>query len=193
MSGVRSTAGNEILTSATAAILTLLLAAEGFTLLSMDSLLSAHMFIGLLLVPPVLLKLASTGYRFARYYSRSPVYREKGPPQVALRLLAPVLVVTTVLVIASGVGLLLVGHRSGILMQLHKVSFVAWGVVFGIHFLAYLPRVLRSLGSDWSRAQRRLVGGARARAGLVVASVAAGAAFAVALLPTISHFHRVRF
>src|SRR6266700_2655738 len=39
-----------------------------------------HMFVGLLLIPPVALKLASTGYRFVRYYTASPAYRRKAPP-----------------------------------------------------------------------------------------------------------------
>ena len=67
---VGGTEGNRRLTAATAAVLLVLLAAEGATLLAMDSLLSVHMFLGMLLIPPVALKLASTGYRFARYYLR---------------------------------------------------------------------------------------------------------------------------
>jgi hypothetical protein len=73
------TEGNEILTSATAAVLTLLLAAEGITILRMGGLLSAHMFIGMLLIPPVLLKLGSTGYRFARYYTGRGSTARRGP------------------------------------------------------------------------------------------------------------------
>src|SRR6266550_4435588 len=84
--------GNEILTSATAVALTVLLVTEGVTIVHMGGLLSAHMFIGMVLIPPVLLKLASTGYRFVRYYTGSCAYRAKGPPPLALRLLAPALV-----------------------------------------------------------------------------------------------------
>jgi hypothetical protein len=72
---------NELLTSSVAALLTILLLAEGATIIDLSDLLSAHMFVGLALIPPVLLKLASTGYRFARYYTGSPVYRAKGPPR----------------------------------------------------------------------------------------------------------------
>jgi hypothetical protein len=32
-------------------------------------------FIGMVLVPPVLLKVDSTGWRFARYYRGAPAYR----------------------------------------------------------------------------------------------------------------------
>jgi hypothetical protein len=42
-------------------------------------LLWLHMFLGLLLIRPVALKLASTGYRFVRYYTANPRYHPKGP------------------------------------------------------------------------------------------------------------------
>src|SRR3954469_395493 len=106
------TSGNEILTSATAAILTILLLAEGVTVIRMNGLVTAHMFIGMVLIPPVVLKLASTGYRFARFYMCARAYREKGPPLLPLRLIAPVLVVSTVAVFLTGVLLLAAGHKS---------------------------------------------------------------------------------
>jgi hypothetical protein len=187
------TDGNEILTSATAVILTPLLAVVGITLLSLRSLLSMHMFVGLLVVPPIMLKLASTGYRFVRYYTGSPVYREKGPPLIWLRMLAPLLVATTILVFGSGIALLVIGHRSDTLLTVHKVAFIVWGVLFAVHFLAYLPRVVRSLGSDWSRDRRRTVRGAGTRLGLVLASVAGGVALALGLLSSIDHWHRGGF
>jgi hypothetical protein len=99
-------AGNEILTSAAAAVLVLLLLAEGITIVHMRGLLSAHMFIGLVLIPPALLKLGSTGYRVISYYLGSRAYRAKGPPVLLLRTLAPVLVAGTIAVLASGVLLL---------------------------------------------------------------------------------------
>src|SRR4051794_4795098 len=90
------TEGNEILTSSVAAILTVLLIAEGITILWIGGLLTVHMFIGLVLIPPTLLKLGSTGYRFSRYYLRAKRYRDKGPPALPMRLLAPILVAMTI-------------------------------------------------------------------------------------------------
>ncbi len=177
------TDGNEILTSVTAVVLTGLLVAEGITILRMGGLVTAHMFIGMVLMPPVALKLASTGYRFARYYSGARTYREKGPPLLPLRLMAPPLVAMTVAVLTTGVALLLVGHKTGWLLELHKITFILWGVLFGIHFLAYVPRVLRSLRADWSAARRHAVPGAGVRAMLVAASLGGGVALALALLP----------
>ncbi|HET9154605.1 MAG TPA: hypothetical protein VFN85_10885 [Solirubrobacterales bacterium] len=178
-------AGNEILTSSVAAVLTVLLVAEGVTILQLGPLLVPHMVVGLMLIPLVGLKLAATGYRFARYYGRAPAYREKGPPLLPLRLLAPVLVAATLGVFGTGVALLAEGRRSGTLLLLHKASFVVWGAAFAIHFLAYLPRVLRSLRDDWSARRRRAVGGAGLRASLVGAAFGSGLVLALALLPAI--------
>lgn len=118
------TEGNQILTSADGAILTILLLAEGVTILWLGDLLTPHMFIGLVLIGPVLLKLSSTGYRFARYYTDSPSYREKGEPPLALRLLAPVLIALTVVVLGTGVWLLLLGHNSDTVLEVHQLSFI---------------------------------------------------------------------
>jgi hypothetical protein len=183
------TAGNEILTSATALVLILLLLAEGVTTVWIGSLRTEHMFIGMLLIPPVLLKLGSTGYRFARYYLGTRAYRDKGPPLLPLRLLAPLLVFATLVVFATGVALLIVGHRPGLLFTVHKVSFIVWGVIFAVHFLAYLPRVVRSLGSDWTSEGRRRVPGSGIRLALVLASIGGGAAVALAVLPLITGWH----
>jgi len=59
-------AGNRQLTALVAAILVLLLAIEGATLLRLGSLLTVHAFVGMLLIPIVALKLASTGWRMLR-------------------------------------------------------------------------------------------------------------------------------
>jgi hypothetical protein len=179
------TEGNEILTSAVAVVLIVLLVAEGITVVHMHGLRSAHMFIGLVLIPPAVVKLGSTGYRMVSYYAGSHAYRRAGPPRLPLRLMAPVLVASTLAVLASGVLLLAAGHKSGTVLTIHKLTFIAFGVLLAVHFLAYVPRLARSLRSDWGAASRRVVPGAGARALLVAASVGGGAALALALLPTI--------
>ncbi len=183
------TEGNEILTSVTAVVLVGLLVAEGYTVVNMRGLVTAHMFIGLVLIPPVLLKLASTGYRFARYYTGARAYRDKGPPLLPLRLLAPVLVASTVAVFATGVLLLAAGHKSDTVLQLHQLSFIVFGVVLAVHFLVYVPEVVRSLRADWGVARRAAVPGAGLRGMLVAAAVGGGAALALSLLPTINAWH----
>jgi hypothetical protein len=185
-SGLGGPAGNETLTQSTAAVLTLLLIAEGVTVLNVGGLLALHMFLGLVLIPPVLLKIGSTSYRMVRYYTGARAYREKGPPALPLRMLAPVLVVATIGIFASGVAMLLAGHRSDLLLTVHKASFIVWGVVFVAHFLAYAPRVLRSLHSDWGAARRTQVAGSSLRATLLAATLGGGVALAISLLPLIA-------
>src|SRR5487761_2366276 len=127
---------NARLTGGMAAVLFVLLAAEGLTILQIRGLLSEHVFIGMLLVPPVLVKTGSTAYRFARYYLGDPAYRQKGPPPALLRLLGPFVVVLTVVLFVSGIVLLFVGPglRQNMLL-LHKASFVLWFGAMSIHVL----------------------------------------------------------
>ncbi len=188
--GLGGMEGNELLTSATGVVLTALLLAEGATIIWLGGLLTEHMFIGLVLIPPVALKLASTGYRFLRYYAGSVRYRAKGPPPLALRLLAPVLVALTLLIFATGVGMLLLGHRSDLLLNLHKLSFIVWSVCFGVHFLWHLPHVWVSLATG-RRARRPA--GSTLRGLAVAASIGAGAVLAVALLSLIEAWQRGPF
>lgn len=94
--------GNEALTALTGATLLVLLAIIGVSIVRIRQLMFVHLFVGLLLIGPIALKLASTGYRFRRYYAGDREYRQKGPPVLALRLIAPVVVVSTLVVFVSG-------------------------------------------------------------------------------------------
>jgi hypothetical protein len=133
--------GNERLTSSTGLVLLVLLAVETLTTLALRTYLPVHIFLGLLLLPPVALKLASTGWRFARYYARNEAYRLEGPPRPLLRMLAPLLVAATSSLFGTGVALIIVGHRDGQLRTMHTLSFIAWGVLMIVHVLAYLTRI----------------------------------------------------
>jgi hypothetical protein len=156
---VTNPAANERLTALVGFSLFLLLAVEGVTLLFLRSLLPVHIVVGLLLVPPVLLKLAATGWRFLQYYRGDAEYVRRGPPHLLLRALAPLLVVSTVAVLATGIGLVILGpHHVGPLLFLHKASFVLWAPAFGVHVLAYVWRVPR-LALAAARLQKVAVGG----------------------------------
>ena len=140
--------GNERLTAMTGAVL-LLLAAEGFTILSLRQLLTPHFFIGMLLLGPVGLKAGSTIYRFIRYYAGSTLYRRKGPPAPLLRLLGLVIIASTTGVFGTGIALAVAGPAGRQpWLFLHKASFVIWFCAMTIHVLAYLPRLPRLLASE---------------------------------------------
>ncbi|HEX4541149.1 MAG TPA: hypothetical protein VH112_12990 [Acidimicrobiales bacterium] len=168
--------GNARLTSSNAAVLIALLAVEGVTILSIRPLLSPHVFVGMLLIPPVALKTGSTLYRFLRYYQGAPAYRRKGPPAWALRLLGPLVVVLTVVVLASGVGLLFVADpwRQRLLL-VHKASFVLWFGVMTIHVLGHLAETGRLAFKDWIGRPGRRWPRAAARRWTLVASLVTGA------------------
>jgi hypothetical protein len=175
--------GNARLTAANAALLLVLLAIEGVTVLRVRALLTPHVFVGMVLVPPVLLKVASTGWRFARYYGGAPAYQRKGPPPVLLRLLGPVVVLLTVVLFASGVGLLLVGRSwLPLLLKVHKASFILWFGAMTIHVLGHLGEVFRLAPRDWLRRTRRDVTGAGARQWLIAASLVVGILLGVLFL-----------
>lgn len=177
------TEGNARLTGVTAAVLLVLLALEGATLLSLRSFLSWHIVVGMLLVPVVLLKLASTAYKFARYYGGSPAYRELGPPALALRLLGPVLVVSTAGLFATGVALIVRAPGGGRLLLLHKASFAVWVAAMTLHVLAHLTRIPRLTVPDLRGGEG--VGASRLRLTVVAAVIVAGAILAVATVPLI--------
>jgi hypothetical protein len=169
--------GNERLTAAAGAVLFLLLATEGATILMIQPLVSEHVFIGMLLIPPVALKLGTTGWRFYRYYADDREYRAKGPPLLALRLLAPVVIAATLAVFATGLALLALGPRGGIVLGLHKASFVVWLAATGVHVLAYVWRVPRLTLADW---RGGAVPGSVARRSVLAGVVVLGAVLAVA-------------
>jgi hypothetical protein len=176
-------AGNARLTVASAVVLLVLLAAEGFTLLGVRQMLTPHVFIGMVLIPPVLLKTGSTMWRFTRYYTGSPAYRRKGPPPVLLRLLGPVVVVLTLVLLGSGVALMFAGQSlMPLLLKVHKASFILWFGAMTVHVLGHIAEVARLAPRDWFRRGRREVGGAGARQWLVAASLAAGTVLGVLLL-----------
>jgi hypothetical protein len=180
------TTGNEQLTAATGIVLLVLLAALGVTILRVRLLLSEHMFLGILLIPPVALKMASTGYRFVRYYTSNPRYRRKGAPPPTLRLIAPIVVASTVVVFASGVALLLLGPSSrGSLLLIHKASFVIWIAVTSIHVLAHLSDLPRALKTKHA-IQPRLESYGDGRAGRILSlsgALVAGLVLAILYIP----------
>lgn len=174
--------GNERLTGSTAIVLLVLLAAEGLTIVGgIRGTLSAHVFIGMLLIPPVALKLGSTGWRFVRYYTRNPEYRRKGPPHPLMRLLAPVVVLSTIGVFGTAIAMFVVGSGGGTVLLLHKASFVVWLVATGAHVLYHVLRVPRLALADWRRRER--VGGAATRKWLLLAALLLGVVLAWTTLP----------
>jgi hypothetical protein len=177
--------GNERLTAVAGVLVLVLALVEIATLpLGVHTFMSLHVFVGLALIPAVLLKLASTGWRFARYYTRNRAYFAQGPPRITMRLLAPLFVAATVVLFASGVAMgLLHGRALQLARQLHGPASVIWIVLFGLHVVVYLRRALRQTAEDVLPARRRPVRGASARAYALATVVICGLALGIATVP----------
>jgi hypothetical protein len=177
--------GNSRITGGAAAILLVLLAAEGLTIPLIGSLRGPHIFIGMLLIGPVLVKLASTGWRFTRFYAGDARYRRKGPPPRPMRLLGPAVILATVALFGTGVLLLIEGPGTGSPIRfLHKASFILWFVLMGAHVLGHIFEVPRLAIGDWRRMGGReaALAGSGLRISLLCASLLAGLVLALATL-----------
>src|SRR5690349_9972541 len=102
-------------------LLLVLLAAEGVTILSVRQLITVHVYLGILLLGPVALKCASTIYRFTRYYAGASSYVARGAPHLVLRVLGPIVILSSLAVIGTGIGLIYTGpDHSDTILMLHK-------------------------------------------------------------------------
>jgi hypothetical protein len=185
-------AGNARFTAWLGIFLLVLFAAEGVTLLSVHHLISAHIVIGTVLVPIALLKTATTGWRILRYYFGDPAYRQAGPPPLVLRLLGPLVVLTALAVLGSGLALVALGQDATYrplvsvgpwsvnALTIHQASFAAWFVVTALHVLARtIPALQLAAGR---RRHGPPVRGTAMRALAVGLSIAVGIGAGVAVL-----------
>jgi hypothetical protein len=176
-------AGNARLTAWTGIVLLPLFLAETVTLVSVRHLISWHIVIGALLVPPAMLKTASTGWRIIRYYTGDRGYVDAGPPPLLLRLLGPLVVLTTLALLATGLALVALGPSSGHTtlltvggqqvnaLALHQLSFILWAGATAIHLIARaLPAARLTAGS-----RRSPVPGRAGRLLTLTATLVAGA------------------
>lgn len=151
-------AGNARLTAWTGLVLVVLFAVELLTLADLSGLISWHIVVGVLLVPPALVKTATTGWRIVRYYTNQPAYRRAGPPPMPLRVLGPLVVFFTLAVLGSGLALVPLGAHTGrdpvltvagwriSALTIHQATFAVWAVIAGLHTLGRIVPALRITG-----------------------------------------------
>lgn len=185
--GTGGPAGNGKLTAWLGLTLLALFVAELVTLLDVRGLITWHLALGLLLIPPAVAKTATTGWRMVRYYSGVPAYRQAGPPALLLRLLGPLVVLGTLALLGTGVLLVALGPDTGgqplfgVLgrqispLTLHQASFIGWAVVTGLHVVGRLVPTVRL-------ARRRRLPGTGARAGALLLTAAVAALVAVVVV-----------
>src|SRR4051812_42891543 len=152
--------------------------------------MSVHIVVGTVLVPLALLKTATTGWRIVRYYAGDPAYRQAGPPPTLLRLLGPLVILTALAVLGSGLALVPLGDSSHDTLfafagqqvnavTIHQACFIAWLVVVGLHTLTRLVPAAK-LASG--RAGPSSVAGGASRATVLAVTLVVGAIVAAAVL-----------
>jgi hypothetical protein len=177
-------AGNQRLTALAGMVLMVLIVAEIVTVPILRALMTVHVVVGTILAGPLIIKFASTGYRFVRYYGRSAAYVRRGPPALPLRALAPLLVASTVVLVATGFGLMLTGPAdAGALVALHNISFLVWLPLVALHTVAYVLRAVRLVQADVTEPTVSLPPGREWRFGGNGLALVLGAIGALLLLP----------
>lgn len=153
--GTGGPAGNALLTAWTGLLLLVLFLIELVTLLNLDVLLHWHVIVGVLLVPPALLKTATTSWRIISYYTKRTPYWKAGPPPMVLRVLGPFVVIFTLALLGSGLALIALGptaSRTALLtvvgnqinaITIHQAAFVVWAGVTGLHTAGRLLPAMR--------------------------------------------------
>lgn len=187
-------AGNARLTGVTAAVLLIALAIEGVTVLDVQQMIVVHFFVGLVLIPVTTLKLASTGWRFAKYYRRDPAYRRKGPPHPVLRVLGPLIVLSTIALLSTGVALLVIGPNSSsrdTVTTLHQASFIVWVSTMTIHVLGHIRETYSMTTSDLNPGAADPIAGRSARRLAVAISIVVGLGLGIGSL-TWNHAWKIR-
>jgi hypothetical protein len=175
------------MTALAGAVLLALLVVELVTAARLRTLMDAHVFAGVLLAGPLVVRLGSTGYRFLRYYTGSPAFVRRGPPHLALRMLGPLLIATTLVVIGSGIGLLVTGPaQAGPLLPLHGFSVLIWLPQIAIHVVAHIRRLPHLVADDWSKPSAQEARGRGGRIGANLGALLLGVLAAVLVLPSVS-------
>ena len=182
---VSGTAGNSRLTSATGIVLLALLAVEGVTILSVRQMITLHIYVGVLLLGPVVLKTGSTMYRFTRYYRGAATYVQKGPPHPLLRILGPFVVLASFALLGTGITLIFLRpQHSDLMLTLHQTAFWIWLVLMTVHVVGHLVgAVIQSLAEIRNSLRGRAAAGRRWRFALIALALVLGVGGATILLP----------
>ncbi len=170
-------------------VLFLGLAVEGVTIVFIGQTIAIHVVLGMILLPIILYKILIATYRFSMYYLGARDFKRAGPPELLLRIVAPLLVVTTLLVIATGI--ILVYTRPGTSsasywLVIHRDTFIAWFVFCALHVLAYVRRAMGTGSEDLRHSRYHWLLGRSGRLVSIAIALGMGVVLAVAVLPAAS-------
>ncbi len=139
-----SVAGNLILTSHAGLVILFFLVLLYFTGLAFAPLRSVHFGLGFALIPILLVKLGSTGWRAVNYYFDRDPYRAAGPPWLLPRIMALPLTACAIAATISGVVLWAEGTDRGTWATVHIYSVISLAVVVVVHLAIYTRKAFRA-------------------------------------------------
>ena len=191
----RSVLANMRLTSSIGLVIFVELFVIGITVPAIGQLFTLHAVVGYMLIPPLIFKMFSTGFRFLKYYTRDPKYNSAGPPHTILRIAAPFLILATALLFVSGVALMIVGPYAASAAswkQIHQASFILWFGLTALHVVSYIPKASYQFFGDIGlktfgpfKFSKLKVRGRNARLIVIGTALGAGLVLALALYSTI--------
>ena len=107
----------------------------------------------------------------------------KGAPHVVLRIAGPILVLTTIAVIVTGIAALGAGRSAHWLVDLHKASFILWFVVTTVHVVGHVLDTPKLTIADYKPGSRtNAVRGVWLRRLVTVLTLATGLVLAYAVV-----------
>ncbi|MGH7722181.1 MAG: molybdopterin-dependent oxidoreductase [Candidatus Dormibacteria bacterium] len=144
-----------------------------------------HFFVGFMLMPLIAIKLASTGYRFSRYYTGKQAYHDAGPPLPLARIIAPALIGSAIILVASGVEMWSYQNQFNLpWTAIHNVAAFTFVSVVIIHIVLHARDAHRDAAADLAGMPAAAdPGAAAAPAGAITrrALIGGGIAFGAAL------------
>lgn len=172
---------NLILTSHAGLVILFLLVLLYFTGLEFAPLRGVHFGLGFALIPILLVKLGSTGWRAVNYYFDRDPYRAAGPPWLLPRVMALPLTLCAVMATISGVVLWATGTDRGTWATVHICSVISLAAVVVVHLIIYTRKAFRA--STRSLEETRTTKQERIMVWALLVALVVGAA-AVGLEPT---------
>jgi hypothetical protein len=112
---------------------------------------------------------------------------DRGAPPLLLRLIGPLVVLSSIAVIGTGVALLVDHGASDTWLTLHQASFIVWVSLTGVHFLGHIYEAVVVSGRDFrARNADPAARGRTVRLAVVAASLVVGFGLAAAFTPSAS-------
>jgi hypothetical protein len=167
------------------------LAVEGLTVLSIGRMVALHIILGMVLVPLMIYKITVATYRFAMYYLGARDFKRAGPPELLLRAIGPILVLSTLVMLASGIVLAFLPPSSEAVVlwrYIHQVSFIIWFALLAIHVLAYLRRAFGTASYDFRSSRYHYLVGRNGRLISIGLAIFVGLGLGAVVYPEAVHW-----